>query len=198
MPGGQNPLEVRVWQRRVVGQPPPEHERIPLLFHHQRPTAGIGSAFKKVSAPEIPVGPHVKAGHFIRRRHVQDVFAGVCGVAKAEGVDVVIAHRQPGFSSRREILEQWLDEDGIRNRIHMRDRILEAEIKGARIQAKGFQDLALSGPVETVDHGDAAVWFRPQSVPHPLSVGCPQPLLLHPGVHLVRHSLACRNAHARQ
>ncbi len=150
MPRGEQPLEVRVSQRWIGGKPSPEHERIPLLLHHQRARAGFGMALEEVASPHVAVRSHVKARQLICRGHVRDVFASVCRIAEAKGINIVIPHGSPSLPARSQVLQQRLDEGWFGDRIHVRYRILEAELELTRIVSKGVHDVALRGPVEAI------------------------------------------------
>ena len=137
MLGGEQSLEMRVRQRRVVGQAAPHRKRIPLLLHDQRPSARCWVTIEKLAPPTVAIRPHVETSALVTRRHVEDVFAGVSGIAKTEGVEVIIAHGEPGAVTFGNAIKQRLNEGGLRDRIHVSHTVFETEVKGARVVFEG-------------------------------------------------------------
>ena len=91
--GAQDPLELRVRERRVVAEPSEEHKAVPLLLDDRLARSGAGLTIEELPAGAVAIRTHVKAAQFPGGRHIHHVVAQIIRVAETEGINVIVAHR---------------------------------------------------------------------------------------------------------
>ncbi len=214
-PRADDPLEVAVGQRRLVGKPSPEQEAVPHLVDDEL-TRRVGFGAQELAPPRVAIRPHVETGNPRQVRQAREVGAGEAWIAPAHVVHVVVAHREPrGLAGRNRVEPAVLvDEQRPRGRVHVRLGVLEAERQRrvGRVIPRELPELRddvaevrLVGAVDQPDHATGPVIRagRVLRVGHRVgdtqSIGLPEPpLLLRGSRALVAHVLARGDADRRE
>ena len=122
-----------IGERGVVAQSAHQHEAVPLLLDDQLARARTGIAVQKLAAQTVAVRSHHVSAGDIGGRHVGDIVPHVVRIAKAERINVVIAHLQPHLFPGRKNTQAVLDHGWVGDRIHVRDGVFEAEVDGTGV-----------------------------------------------------------------